>query len=136
MKISTFIIGIVFVGMIITGVGLYISELENNYGGTIDDSKFTSLDKSAQIKNLTEDINEDLQGIDVTSNPLDVVGGFLKSGYTVIKVTFASFGIFTEMATTTYQEVPTLSVYGAYLISIAFIIFIFIVISVLVGRDT
>lgn len=136
MKISTFVIAIVLVGAIVTGMGMYISEISGNYAQTFDQGTLAGLDKTADVQNLTQDIYDDLSGIDTTSSTLDLVGGFLKSGYTVIKVTFASFGIFTDMSTTAFSRVPVLSVFGSYLFVIAFIAFVFIVISILVGRDT
>lgn len=135
MKISTFVIAIVVVGMIVAGITMFAGEIATNYTTDYDNSTFTGLDRTAEVKNLTQDMFDDLNTIDTTSSVLDIVGGFLKSGYTVIKVTFASFGLFREMSGEAFTQVPALGMFGSYLFVIAFITFVFIVISILVNRE-
>lgn len=136
MKISTFVIAIVAVGMIVSGAMLWVNELAGNYGMSFDNSTVSGMDKTENVQNLTNTIFDDLSEIDTTSSTLDIVGGFLKSGFTVIKVTFASFGLFTSISGNAFAQVPGLAFFGSFLLAIAFIAFVFLVISILVGRDT
>jgi hypothetical protein len=136
MKISSFVIGLVLVGMFAVVMTMYLTDGATTYNETVNTTALGNLDKTASVRNMTDSIYGELENIGTTSSVVDIIGGFLKSGYTVIKVTFASFGLFTSAANSAFSAVPQLSLFYTYIFVIAFIAFVFIVISILVGRDT
>lgn len=142
MKVSSFIIAMVVVSMFVTVMALFYADLAVDYSVTYDNDTFSAYNQLSALNNQTKTINQTISGIDPsTSSTTDLVGGFLKSGYEVLKVTWGSFGIFTDITQDAgdkmSEAIPgnSFSALRYGIIMIALLLFLFAIISVLVGRD-
>lgn len=140
MKISSFIVSLVIVGLFASVFGLYYSGLANNYGTSYNESNFESYNKIQTIQEQVQSIEEGIDTDETEQGITDLVGGFLKKGFAVLKVTFQSFDLFSTMSTDATEQVEReagidLRWVTYPLITVAFIIFLFLIISVLVGRE-
>lgn len=140
MKISNLIIGLVLVGLFAGVFGLFFSGMATNYSNTYNESNFDSYDQITTIQSQTERIDSGLDADKTDSSLTDLVGGFLKKGFAVLKITFESFDLFDNMARDAGTQINTQTGVDIQwliipLVLVAFIIFLFLIISVLTGRD-
>ena len=138
MKISTFIISMVLVGLIVTVLGVYYGNMATSYGQTYNSSQFSGYDKLATLQEQTSEINQTLNEVQSNSGVLDVVGGMLTGGFTVLKTTYTSIGVFNDMtneAVDNAQLGETSSVFKNSIMLIVMLLILFIIVSVLVGKD-
>lgn len=97
-KISTFMIGIVLVGLAIYGTSNFISEGASNYGVTYDNTTYASLNKLSELNSVANDTKQDLDDLAATQGVLDVIGDFVTKGYTTVKTLALSFDSFFELS--------------------------------------
>lgn len=141
MKVSDFIVGMILVSVTVTIFGFFYADAATNYAQPYDNSTFAAYDKLAALQSQTAQINQTVSELNPTSGISDIIGGFLRSGYSVLKATFTSFNIFTSMGDDAMDKVGSVVPGSGFftlktgLLMIGFVIFIFIVVSVLVGRD-
>lgn len=97
-RITTLLIGILFIGLLSTGLVTFMSELnrvslENSEfsGYTLDNSTLDKYNKLSEIQNLTGEISTNVRdaqpGAEATN---DVVGSFFTNAYTSVKTFFKS----------------------------------------------
>lgn len=138
MKISTFMVGIILVGMFTTLFGIFYADISTSYSINYNDTQFAGYDQLSTINSDLAEINTTLTDLKQESGVIDLLGGFLASGFDVIKITFNSFSAFWSMSETAFST-PVLgssvSVFKTYLVAIAMVLFFFAVVAVLVGRD-
>jgi hypothetical protein len=93
--------------------------------------------KIEEIQNLSSDLNQSLQQVEQGS-VIDIVGGLITSGFTVLKTTWSSFGIYTDVVNEASDNIP-LGDSGVTIKAIALmlgiLLFIFAMVTVLIGRD-
>lgn len=139
MKISTFIIALIMVGFFTAGFGIIMSDIGDDYGRTYNTSQYEGYDNLASIQDDMAEINRTLTNIEQSSGITDLLGGFLASGYNVLKITFNSMNYFTDSAESGFdtlgQYSSVIGTMKVYIISIVFILFAFGIVAVLVGRD-
>lgn len=141
MKLSTMLISMVVVGMIVVTFSLFYANIAVNSGRTYDNNTFSSYDKLNSLGTQTLEINSQLQNATQSSSSLDIVGDFLRSGYKVIKITWSSFDTMTQMTSDGIDQIGASAPSAGFftlkngLIIIISIVFLFTVISILVGRD-
>jgi len=139
MKISTLMISLVLVSLFL-GVGtLMMADGATNYGVTFDDGEFQNYNKFEQLLNDTEDIRENTEGVSSSTTAVDRIGAFFEAGYSVIKSTFKSLDITKDIVSEGVED-ANLGVTAQYFnyaaILIVAISFIFIVISLIMKKDT
>jgi hypothetical protein len=109
----------------------------DNYGASYNDTTLTSFDRLDELKNTSRDINTSITQV-TQGNPIDVIGGLLQSGYTVLKNTWSGFSIFTSI---TEEGLSAANLgnaethFRSALWIISFLLFIFAIIAVLTGRN-
>lgn len=142
MKISTLLVGIVLVGLFASVFGVYFANVSTQYGQDYDNSTLSSYDKITNLSAQTEEIRSGLETEGGDTGLTDLIGGFLKQGFAVVKITFQSFDLLNSMTTDAATELDErtggtgISTYFVpALLAIISILFIFIIISMLVGRD-
>lgn len=142
MKISSFIIGLVLIAGIVGALGYFFLAGATSYSQTLDNSTFAAYDELQNLNAQAKSVNTNLSNFN-PYNPIDIIGGFLSGGYQAIKISSASFGIFTSMADDATNKVGDAVAQGGdkgfdimlMLKIIAFIAFTFIIVSIFVGRD-
>ena len=138
MKISSFLIMFAVIGLFVGVFTVFYSGVGSYYSKSYDNDTLRSFEKFEQLQKTSEEINTSITQV-TQGNLVDVVGGLLQSGYTVLKTTWGGFVMYSEVAedglnearlgaSTNYFKV------AAYLIG--FLLFIFAIIAVLTGRDT
>lgn len=137
-KISDFMIGIVFVGLIMTVFSLFMADMNSKYGVTYDNTTLAQFDK---INNLTAMTKETEAGtaIEQSPNVLDVIGAYFTDAYNALLLTKASYNVFGEMTDTAISN-SNLGTVGnvfqkAILLVVLILIIVAIIISALVKKD-
>jgi len=100
-KMTGFIISLLLISLIAFTFTSFIGGVTQNYQDvsniTYDNSSLQNYERlnnlSQEVKNIKDEANKN-----VDPNPFDVIGGYLKSGYSAIKVSFVSFDVFNDMA--------------------------------------
>jgi len=140
MNIRSFIVAMVLVGLFVSVFGVYFANVSTYYGVDYNESSLESYNKIQNISTQSQTIKEGLESDETDAGLADLVGGFLKKGFAVLKITFQSFGLFESMTSDAITQVDEkagggLSLFYLPLITVGVIIFIFLIISVLVGRE-
>lgn len=95
-KISTFIIGMVWVSFIALVFGVFYSNLAGNYGVKDPQGNITQFDKMSELRSETEDYKK--SALNQTGiMGIDIIGGYITRGYNTITLTFGSFDLFKSM---------------------------------------
>ena len=140
MKISTFVISLILVGIIVGTLSFFYAGLADNYSVTYDNTSFDTYNQLENLQANAEEINDTITEFN-PSNPVDIIGGFLSGGFQVLKVTWNSFTTFTTIGEESADKIGDAVGGGGFglikngLFLIAFIIFIFLIVSVFVGKD-
>lgn len=140
MKISSLLVGVVLVGLFASVFGVFFSTIATNYGQSYDSEAFASYDKIQNITDQTQDIKEGLDEDSTGTGVVDLVGSFLKKGFSVLKITFQSFDLIDTMADDAITQIDEqaggsgLTLFKDAIGAIIAILFLFIIIGVLVGR--
>jgi hypothetical protein len=141
-KISSLIISLAVVGLFLSIISLFISHATTVYNGnTFNQSEYYAYNKFTELNTLAGDLNQSVTKT-TSGSSVDVLSGFLSSGWTGIKSTFVSFDILTSLITSGTSSLsgsigltdPTTGInyFQNAILLVAFITFIFAVISVLV----
>ena len=131
-KISSFLIGMVVVGLFTSVLLLFMQGVNTNYA---DDTAFNSTE--FEVYNSLNEMNSQAESLrnasDITekSGLLDIIGGFFSGAYRGLKLTLTSFDTFDVMVTSASEDM-NLGNSGYYFkIAISTIVLILIVVGVL-----
>lgn len=145
-KFSTFIVGLIFVSAVAAIFALLMSDMATNYGVTYSGNESTGiLDKLGELNTSARLIKSSVEGTDTTKQSWltklgDIVGGIFLNGINTVKIVWQSFDIFETMLTEGLNRMGlgvTLDIVRTAIISsVIIIIFVGIVVSILVKRET
>jgi len=113
-----------------------IVDINDNYDTNIDESQFDTMNNIDEMRELSGDMNRSLNQIEST-NPLDVVGGLLTSGFTVVKTTQSSFGVYTDVTSDAIDNAKmgeSGNTFKVIALIIGILLFIFALVGILTGR--
>lgn len=96
-KISGFMIGMVLVTMIITGLGLFTADLSGHYSADYDNSTFQSYNKLNELNTKAEEIQEETSSIEEKSGIVDIIGSYFSGAYKTLLLTKDSYDTFDSM---------------------------------------
>lgn len=137
-KISEFMIGIVIMGFFVAVFGIFMAELNSNYGVPYDNSSIQAYNQLNEISVQAEEIKD---ATDIKEKPgiLDIIGGYFSDGYQALLLTKKSFNTFDEMSNQAIED-ANLGATGKYLrimIStiILIMIFVAVILSALLKKD-
>ncbi len=131
-KASEFITGMIFTSFIIAIFGLFMAQMNANYGVEYDNESLATYNQLAELHNLTEEI-ENSSNIARKSGVLDIIGEYFTDGYNVLKITKKSFNTFDVMSNQAIDD-ANLGEVGAYLrITISAVVLIMIVLAIIVS---
>lgn len=136
MKISNFVIVFLIISMVVVSFGYMIVDINDNYSTNINETQFDTMNNIDEMRTLSGEMNASLNNIQ-SNNPLDVVGGLLTSGFTVIKTTQSSFGVYTDVtsdAIDNAQMGETGNTFKNIALIIGILLFIFALVGILTGR--
>jgi hypothetical protein len=141
MKLSSFLVSLVLVGVFASVFGLFYVGISDTYDRDFDNSTFSGYNKISNISAQAETIKSGIDTDDTEVTLTDLIGGFLKKGFAVLTITYQSFDLFTDMAGDAGDQLNERSggaisgLFTPALITIAIILLVFIIISILVGRE-
>ncbi len=131
-KITNFMIGLVLVSFIMTVFGLFLAEINSNYGIIYDNESIAIYNQLDEISELTKTLDE---GTDIksTTGVLDVIGDYFKDAYNVLKLTKNSFTTFDTMSNKAIDDANLGNVGQALRIAISAVVLILIVLGVIIS---
>ena len=136
MRMTTFIIGMIIVSLFITAFGLVLTNVEDEYGVTYEESDINSLSKMTEIQTLTENIKGRVENQTVDRGLADVIGGFIADGKDTLLLSAQSFGLFTSMTNSGMEKAGIPQIFSTTLYSIILIIiFIGIILGAILGKN-
>ncbi len=137
-KISSFIIALVLVGLVASGFGLFMGEVNSNYGRSdYNSTEFAGFDKLTELTTIANE-TQDATKLDIEPTLTDVIGGYFKSAYQALRISGQSvtaFGEITEAAAEK-SNIPHIGLIKGALVTIVLIlIFVGVFISAMVKKD-
>ena len=135
--IRNLIYGLGIGSFIIVVIMLALVDSNDNYGSDFDESNLESYNKLQEINNISESIRDNTN-TSLSSNPLDVLGEFFKSGYSSIVLTKTSIDIADDMSSDAIKDANLGESGETFKILIGSLLVVFImgtIIAVAVGRD-
>lgn len=140
MKLGGFIVGLLVVGLFVSIFSLFYGEVSYTSGIDFDEGNYSIYDQSDALHRNLSKIDVHLFGNETTvpeQGETNFISRFIGSGWSVLKTTTGSFGIFTTLTEATIDK-ARLGVgtyyFKEYFYMIAFVIFLFLILSVIVGR--
>ncbi len=140
MKLSNFLIGMMLISLTAVVVTNLFANIVTNTSVTFDNTTFIDYDKFGELQNQTVEINSTLKNIrqNEQGGVISFASAFIGSGWKLVKTTFTSFDIFTDLVATTGSKLGLSDNAGAFVAAfffIVFVLFIFAVAGILLGRD-
>ena len=136
MKISSFLIMFAVIGLFVGVLATFYVGVGSNYSQNYNDTGMSYFQKYEELDDTAREINESITQVS-QGGITDVVGGLLRSGYTVLKNTWTGFQMFTEIADEGVGEArlgASTQHFRTAIYLIGFLLFIFAIIAVLTGR--
>jgi hypothetical protein len=137
MKLENFIIAFAVVGLFAGVIGLFLASTPVQGGVYAYNATLLSgYDKMTQLQDNMARMNETLTDVKQGDNP--DVGSWIGSGFTVIKTTFTSFGMFSDITNQAIEQTGMGAAgqnFRGTLLIIVLTLFFFAVIALLVGRE-
>lgn len=137
-KATDFIIGIIFCGFIVAVIGLFMADMNKNYGVAFDNTSLETYNQLGEMSDLAEQIEEG-SDIEEKTGVLDIIGSYFTDAYNVLKLTKQSFNTFDKMSNQAIDD-ANLGKTGGYLriavsASVLILIVLGIIISAIIKRD-
>lgn len=131
-KISSFLIGMVIIGLFTSVLLLFMGSVNTNYSNDADfnSSDFEVYNKLEDMKTQSEDLRN-ASGIKEKSGLLDIIGGFFSGAYKGLHLTLDSFDTFNVMLDSASEDASLGNAGYYFKIAIGSILLILIVIGVL-----
>lgn len=130
-KLSTFIVGLIWISFFAVIFGTYLANLSSNYGVNYDENNTDVYDKLDELNTRAESYQEK-SAIESDTNLLDTVGGYFSAGYKALRLAFDSFDVFSSMTDNAMKSEYTNTVAGhALKTALVATVIILIVIGVL-----
>ena len=128
-KLTQILMSVILLGLIVSGIGLYIFGLGANYDQSTDNLSDEFVSKFQQESNRTmsrlDSAREDLASVEEDRNVLDRLASFFRSGYDTALTLLDSFTSIGRMINLTMSNIPFLGAFGSQvttvLISLALI---------------
>lgn len=98
MKISSMIVGLILISLITFSMSQYIVNVNDNYGGVVDNNTLESYNKLEELSQVAQDTKDSVNELNANQNILDVLSSFVTSAYTAFKTSFTSADIALDIA--------------------------------------
>jgi hypothetical protein len=135
MEMQNFIIGLVVISLFVGGIGMFMGELNTQYGnpGGYNESDLTSFNKMNDLSDLNENLTAKMKSTGAKTGVADILGGFVSSAVDTVKIAWESINIFHEMTISAMEKVGLPRIFTDALITIVGILIIFYIIKLMVG---
>lgn len=131
-QVSSFMIGLCFIGFFMAVFGLWMADANSTYGVTYDNDSIEIYNQLDEMSELSKDIEEGSE-IEEKSGVLDIIGGYFTDAYNVLKLTKTSFNVFDTMSNKAIDD-ANLGAAGEHLrVTISAALLILIVLGVIIA---
>ena len=135
MKISSFIIALILVGVIATTFTMTVVDYTDKYGVTYDDEELAVFENTTALMTLAEDLETRTNEQTVESGIVDMVGAYIGRALDALKLSMTSFGVFERMASAATDKIGLPSYFLGALVAIVLILIVFVIISAMIKKD-
>lgn len=144
MKLKDFLLAMIlislFMGVIIVSIVQLEEEASDNSTLDFNQSAFSSYDQREALLEQSKKLNESLKEVrnSEEANPITFASAFVASGWRLLKTTFTSFDVYTEMSEKAIDQADlgaSSEHYRGSAFLFVFILFAFAVVAVLLGRE-
>lgn len=137
-QLSNIIIGVLLIGLISSGLGIFLGNVALNYSvDNVENHSFMQvfINESAATRDLMEETEEKLLQVeDDESSVFDRIGAFFRGGYDAVKLLFRNFSSLNRIVNTGVSEIGFLGGFGKILSStIIAIILVILAIALLLN---
>ena len=142
MRVSSIVVSLILVGILVATMIGYTAHVTSQYNTAFDNTSYAAYNRLTTIDTQTQEMNSKLQSLNQSSGITDLVGGFLKSGYQVLRITWSSLGVFTDITDAATNQLGTAAPVSGLItikngvILIFTTLFLFGIVTVLIGRQT
>lgn len=120
-QLSNIIIGVLLVGLISSGIGIFLGNVALNYSTKdVEQETFMQvfINESAKTRDLMEETEEKLLQVEEDdSSVFDRIGAFFRGGYDAVKLLFRNFTSLSRIVNTGVSEIGFLGAFGNILSS-------------------
>lgn len=133
-KISTFVIGLIWVGFFAAVFGGFLAESTTKYNTPYNQSQMATFNKLDKLQTEVEGYKNSTLSFKENTGVFDVIGGYFSNGYRTMKITLSSLDIFMSMTNDALDnatvDIPVMS----YLkVSIILTVLVFLIIGVMLS---
>lgn len=135
-QLSNIIISIVLLGLVMTGIGLFVGDAAVKYSQESLDDGFVNvfINESSKTSDLMSEAQEKMLTVEDDAGVLDRLASFFRGGYDAAKVLFNSFTSFGRMINTGVNNIPFLGGFGTVLsTSLVAIVLIILLVGILLN---
>lgn len=139
-RLSTFIIGLVWVSFFAAMFAPFLANMTTNYGVDSSDIDIETYNKLEELNTQTEDIQESASEFQENTGVFDVIGAYFSNGYKSMKVALQSLDIFRLMTTEALEseglDIPAVQhLRTAIITTVVIFIIIGVLISAILKKD-
>lgn len=131
-KITDFMIALIFVSFIMGVFGVYMGEMNSNYDISYDNSSLAVYNQLDEMADLTEELEEGSE-IEEKTGVLDIIGGYFTDAYNILKLTKTSFNTFDDMSNDAIEQANIGKAGGLLRTAVSATVLILIVIGVIIS---
>lgn len=136
MKISSFIIALILVGVVATTFTMATVDLSNKYDTDFDNDTLEVFEDTAELHELAVELEDKTNEQNVESGALDIVGSYIGRALDALKLSASSFSVFEGMTSKATEKLGLPSYFLTALISIMLVLIIIgVIISAMVKKD-
>lgn len=116
MKLHNILIGIIIIGLIITGITIFISDSATHYKSeSFNESELKMYDGMNEINSIMEEYSEEEGFVDPDSSIIDKLGSLFASSYQSARILKKSTGVMKDMTEDSVGNNEILGGYGRVL---------------------
>lgn len=98
-KLTSFIVGTIFVSLFITIMSIFMGGLAEEYGVDYDDTYTSEMHlRLEELHNESDTIKDEVKDLTHDSSWIDKIGSMFASGWGALKTVWSSYDIFNTMA--------------------------------------
>lgn len=136
MKISSFIIALILVGVFATTFTLTTSDLSDKYGTSFDNTTLEAFEETAELHTLAARLENKTNEQTVESGIVDVVGAYIGRALDALKLSITSFSVFRSMTGAATDKIGLPAYFQSAFISIMLILIIVgVIISAMIKKN-
>jgi len=128
--VTGLVISIIIISMIAGASALFLGGIEADLGVS-GNNTLSNYDQSADIIEFSKDINSSID-IQQQTGILDILGAYFGAGYSAVKVSLGSIGLFNNMMNTASEDIEYFGYFKNLFIVLILVIVIMLVITVVV----